>query len=101
VLTLSLGINGMMDELANVTYFMAERQDATIGFFEKKSRDVVYAVARLPGVIAVEPSRNVPVRIRKGSLERRVVMSGRQRGADLNRVIDTTLRPVAMPEVGL
>lgn len=101
ILALSLGMNGIMDELANVTYFVAERQDATIGFFETKSRDVVHAVARLPGVVAVEPSRDVPVRIRKGTLERRVLLSGRPRGADLNRVIDTSLRPVAMPDVGL
>ena len=80
---------------------VAERQDATIGFFEKKSRDAVHAVARLPGVLAVEPSRDVPIRIRKGNLERRVVLSGRPRDADLNRVIDTGLRPVAMPEAGL
>lgn len=101
ILALSQSLSGVMDELANVTYFVAERQDATIGFFEKKSRDAVHAVARLPGVLAVEPSRDVPIRIRKGNLERRVVLSGRPRDADLNRVIDTGLRPVAMPEAGL
>jgi putative ABC transport system permease protein len=101
ILALSLGMNGIMDELANVTYFIAERQDATIGFVEKKPRDIVHAVARLPGILAVEPHRDVPIRIRKGSVERRVQLSGRPRDADLNRVIDTSLRPVTMPDAGL
>jgi putative ABC transport system permease protein len=58
-------------------------------------------VSRLPGVLAVEPYREVPVRVRHGALERRVMISGRPRGADLSRVIDVSLHPVVLPENGL
>ena len=58
-------------------------------------------MARLPGVFVAEPYREVPVRIRNGSIERRIVVSGRPRGADLNRIIDVALQPVVLPESGL
>jgi len=90
-----------MEQLIDVTYFMADRQDATVSFTEKRARDVLYQMARLPGVLAVEPYREVPVRIRNGSVERRVIISGRPRDADLSRIIDVELRPVVLPESGL
>jgi putative ABC transport system permease protein len=90
-----------MESLIDVTYFMADRQDATVSFFEKRSSDVVLQVARLPGVLVAEPYREIPVRIRNANIERRVIISGRPRGADLNRIIDVNLKPVVLPESGL
>jgi putative ABC transport system permease protein len=101
ILIASLFTGGTMEQLIDVTYFMADRQDATVSFTEKRARDVLYQMARLPGVLAVEPYREVPVRIRNGSVERRVIISGRPREADLSRIIDVDLRPVVLPESGL
>lgn len=101
ILVVSLFTRDTMEQLIDVTYFLADRQDATISFVEKRSRDVVMQVARLPGVLAVEPYREVPVRIRHGSIERRILISGRPPDADLRRIIDVDLRPVVLPEVGL
>lgn len=101
ILVVSLFTRDTMEELINVTYYLADRQDATLSFVEKRSLNVVNDVARLPGVLAAEPSRELPVRIRHGALERRVMMSGRTRDADLSRVIDVNLRPVVLPESGL
>ena len=101
ILVVSLFISGTMEHLIDVTYFMADRQDATLSFIEKRPRDVVNQVARLPGVLAVEPAREVPVRVRYGNVERRLMISGRPRDADLSRIIDVDLRPVVLPESGL
>jgi putative ABC transport system permease protein len=101
ILIASLFLTGTMEELINVTYFMADRQDATISFVEKRPLEVVEEVLRLPGVLAAEPYREVPVRVRHGNIERRVMISGRPRDADLSRTIDIDLRPVALPESGL
>ena len=101
ILIVSLFTIGTMEHLIDVTYFMADRQDATISFVEKRSQDVVNQMARLPGVLAAEPYREVPVRIRKGNVERRILISGRPRNADLSRIIDVGLRPVVLPEAGL
>jgi len=80
---------------------LADRQDGTVSFIEKRPQHVVHQMARLPGVLAVEPYREVPVLIRNGNVERRVMISGRPRDADLSRIIDVDLRPVVLPEGGL
>ena len=101
ILVVSLFTRGTMENLIDVTYFMADRQDAAVSFNEKRSQDVVNQMKRLPGVLAAEPYREVPVRIRNGSVERRILISGRPRNADLKRIIDIDLRPVVLPESGL
>lgn len=101
ILIVSLFTRDTMEQLIDVTYFMADRQNAAVSFIEKRSQDVIMQMARLPGVLAAEPYREVPVRIRNGNIERRVMISGRPRDADLNRVIDVDLRPVVLPEMGL
>lgn len=101
ILIVSLFVYGTMEQLIDVTYFLADRQDATVSFVEKRSTDVVFQMARLPGVLTAEPYREVPARIRHGSIERRITISGRPRDADLNRIIDIGLRPVTLPESGL
>ena len=101
ILIVSLFIGDAIEQLVDVTYFMADRQDASIGFVEKQSADVVMQVERLPGVLVVEPIREVPARIRSGNVERRVSVGGHVRNADLSRVIDTGLRAVDLPESGL
>lgn len=101
ILIVSLFTNGTMEALIDVTYFMADRQNATVSFIERRSQEVIKQVARLPGVLAVEPYREIPVRIRNGSIERRLMISGRPRAADLSRIIDINLHPVVLPENGL
>lgn len=101
ILIVSLFTGDAIEQLVDVTYFMADRQDASIGFVQKQPAGVVMQVARLPGVLAVEPIREVPARIRSGNVERRVSISGRPRDADLSRIIDTELTPVVLPESGL
>ena len=101
ILIASLFLSGTMEELINVTYFMADRQDATVSFVERRPLNVVEQISRLPGVLAVEPYREVPVRIRNGAVERRVMIGGRPRNADLSRIIDIDLHPVVLPQTGL
>jgi putative ABC transport system permease protein len=101
ILVVSLFTRDTMEQLIDVTYFLADRQDATIGFSEKRIENVVEQVSRLPGVLAGEPFREVPVRIRHGNVERRITISGRPADADLRRIIDADLRPVVLPETGL
>lgn len=100
ILIVSLFTKGTMEQLVDVTYFLADRQDATVSFFEKRPREVAFQIARLPGVLNAEPYREVQVRIRNGHVERRIMIRARPRGAELNRIIDADLRPVVLPESG-
>jgi len=101
IIVVSLFMRDTMEQLVDVTFFLADRQDATISFGERRSTDVVYQIAHLPGVLAAEPSREVPIRIRRGSVERRVILSGKMSDAELSRIIDVNLQPVIPPEEGL
>ncbi|WP_262267460.1 ABC transporter permease [Microvirga yunnanensis] len=101
ILIVSLFTRDTMEQLIDVTYFLADRQDATVSFTEKRPWDVVHQVARLPGVITAEPYREIPIRVRHRNVERRIMISGRPPGADLSRIIDENLRPVVLPESGL
>jgi putative ABC transport system permease protein len=89
------------EDLINVTYFVSERQAASISFAERRPLNVVNQIARLPSVLTAEPYRALPVRIRHGSVERRILISGRPRDADLRRIIDSDLHTVTLPENGL
>lgn len=101
ILVVSLYTNDTIEQLIDVTYFLADRQDATVSFTEKRPLDAVNQMARLPGVLVAEAYREIPVRIRKGNVERRVMIAGRPRDADLSRIIDVDLHPVVPPESGL
>ena len=101
ILVVSLFVSDTMEQLIDVTYFRADRQDATVAFSERRQFVVTQQIARLPGVIAAEPYREVPVRIRRKNIERRIIISGRPRDADLSQIIDVDLRPVVLPEGGL
>lgn len=101
IIIVSLFLWDTTEDLINVTYFIADRQDATVSFIEKRPLNVVNQIARLPGVLAAEPYREVPVRIRNGSIERRIMLSGRPREADLRRIINVNLRAVELPESSL
>ena len=101
ILVVSLFVSDMMENLIDVTYFRADRQDATVTFAERRQSGVNQLVARLPGVLVAEPYREVPVRIRKKNVGRRIMISGRPRDAQLSQIIDVDLKPVVLPEGGL
>jgi putative ABC transport system permease protein len=101
ILVVSLFTGDTIEELIDVTYFLADRQDATVGFVRTRPEAATRDVARLPGVLAAEPVRSVAVRIRNGSVERRIAITGYRPHADLSRIINVDLRPVDLPEDGL
>jgi putative ABC transport system permease protein len=101
ILVVSLYVRDTMESLVDVTFFLADRQSATLILGERRSGKVAYEAAHLPGVLATQTAREVPVRIRHGNSERRVMLSGRPGGAQLSRVIDNNLHPVVLPAQGV
>ena len=101
VLVGSLFMTDTVEKLIDVTFFQSERQHATINFTSERPVRTVFDVARLPGVMTVEPVRNLPVRLTLGPVSRRVGIEGRTPNADLSRLIDVEGRPVQLPEKGI
>lgn len=90
-----------IEYMIDVTFFKAERQDATLTFAAIRPERVVQEGARLPGVIRAEPYRSVAARIRHGHLSRRIGIIGKSPDADLSRIVGLDLKPIVVPDTGL
>jgi putative ABC transport system permease protein len=101
ILVGSLWAFGSVEEMIDVTFHRADRQDATISFVRERRIAALSEVTRLPGVLAAEPYRSVPARIRHGHAERRIAITGKPAGSDLSRVLDAGYQPVRLPESGI
>ena len=101
ILVASLWSFESIDRMIDITFFRAERQDVQMVFAQPETPAAAHAVARMPGVIAVEPFRAAPARIENRNRSRTVSVMGRRADATLSRVLDPDLRPMSMPEHGL
>jgi putative ABC transport system permease protein len=87
--------------LMRVQFEVVQRDDVTIQFAETESASSRFEVARLPGVLRVEPFRTVPVRLRFEHRTRRVELTGLSASGDLRQLVDAELAPVALPADGV
>jgi putative ABC transport system permease protein len=76
-----------MDRLIENQFWVAERQDAAITFTLPRSSDVRHELARLPGVLAVEPQRAVAARVRSAHRQRYLPIIGIHDHARLQRIV--------------
>jgi putative ABC transport system permease protein len=90
-----------IDELADVYFEQAQRQDMTVSFVQAQDSAVERNLAALPGVITTEAMRSVPTRIRFGAREERQPLIGVPRRQELMRVHDATTGPVVLPPDGV
>jgi putative ABC transport system permease protein len=101
ILMIGFVFNGAIDRLIVTQFWEAERQDVTIGYVEPRSSTAQYALARLPGVISVEPQRSVAARIRSGHHDRYLAISGVSPTQRFKRIVDREGRAVRMPPGGV
>lgn len=101
VLTGTIWSFASIDYMIDFTYFQVSRQDAVITFTREQPASAQWSVARLPGVLAAEPFRTVPARLRHGHVERRIAVIGRPAGARLSRMLDLDGADIRLPENGV
>ncbi len=101
LLVVSLFAFDSVEFMIDVTYFRSQRQHATINFTDHKPARALQDVARLPGVLRVEPYREVSARIRNGHLWRRISIVGKPESSALSRPLDLDHKPILMPESGV
>jgi putative ABC transport system permease protein len=101
VLMFGLLFIDVIDDLIVRQFFSIERQHATVTFAQPRSARAVFGLTRLPGVIAVEPQRAVPVRLRAGYRQRTVVVTGVSPNARLKRIVEQNGRVLPPPASGL
>jgi putative ABC transport system permease protein len=101
VLMVGLVFTEIMDRLILTQFSDVERQDVTVTFTEARGAESLHAIARLPGVLAVEPLRSVPARVRAGHRQRNLAITGVPATPRLRRVLDSQARPIRLPPAGV
>lgn len=89
---------GMIRE---IQFELVQRQDVTVTFDAPIDARARWALARLPGVHAVEPFRAVPVRLRHGPWQVRTALLGVEPGARMHRLVDRDLTVREVPRGGM
>jgi len=90
-----------LTEALRVIFEVSRREDITVTLDEARPWRAVGDLAHLPGVLAAEGERIVPVRLRAGPRSRTTAVLGLRPGMDLHRLLDTEMRPLAVPSSGL
>ncbi len=82
-------------------YFKSQRQDADVTFVESRKSTALNATMKMPGVLTAEPFRHVPVKLHSGHLTERVGLIGLYPDARISQLLDSDLRPIAVPPEGV
>ncbi len=90
-----------IEHMIDVQYNRAERQDITVSLTEPQPLRTVSDLAHVTGVMAIQPFRSVPIRLRYGHRSRLVSLIGAVPDATINRVLDASDRAVDLPPDGV
>jgi putative ABC transport system permease protein len=90
-----------MDTLFELVFEQAQRDDIEVGFSAPMPASVTNEIAHLPGVVAAEGLRTVPVRARALSRYRDVALVGHDDGPSLRSVPQWPMRPFVAPPAGV
>ena len=90
-----------IDQMVELQFHLVERGNTSITFPHPLDRAIVRDLARLPGVLAVEGQRIVPVRLRSGQHTYLTSVIGLSPGDELRRPHDAALRPIAASPDGM
>ncbi len=90
-----------IDRVMDVHFRTVERQQATVQFNLPVDSRARHDLARLPGVLRVEPYRVAPVRIRFGARAERAPLVGLVPDAELRRIIGPARQAIPPPASGL
>ena len=101
VMMLGTFFTDAMDEMVEIEFGLAQREDLAVSFYDPTSLRAVHELRGLPGVHYVEPFRSVPVRLRAGPRSYRTSILGYRPDAVLHRALDDELQPLRLPDQGV
>jgi putative ABC transport system permease protein len=87
--------------IIDVQFHTIQRDDVTVIFNEPRSARARYEITNLPGVLAAEPFRSVPARLRFGHRTRNMAIMGLEPNGELRHLVDRHLNPVNLPLDGI
>ncbi|MDP2452324.1 FtsX family ABC transporter permease [Polaromonas sp.] len=94
-------IRDAIDHIVDTQFTLAMRSDVILWMSDPIGNEARHEVARMPGVIAVEATRDVPVRFVNGPVSERGLIQGYAENPALRRIVDIRGREVPLPDGGL
>lgn len=88
-------------EILDFKWDVVQRQDLNLGLSEPSSARTAHELARLPGVLSIEPSRFAAVRIHFGGRSRQIALRSLLAGGRHSRAIDGSGREIVPAEDGI
>jgi len=101
ILVMGTAFVDIMRYLIDIQSNVLHREDIEVTFIEPRARSALHEIKALPGVLHVEPYRNVPARLRFGHIERRIGIKGIAANATLEQLLDVKLMPFKLPADGI
>lgn len=101
ILMVGFVFTSVIDQLIVTQFWEADRQDVTVNFVEPRSAAARHVLQRLPGVVTVEPTRSVSVRIHAGHRQRYLAVHGVSDSQRLRRIVNRDGRPLRLPPSGV
>lgn len=90
-----------LDHLVYVQFGLAQRYDVQVDFTHPIDERAIRELEHLDGVLAAEPYRSVPVRMRNGSRSYQVGIQGVPHDSKLRQLLDEDLHVQPIPPRGL
>ncbi len=90
-----------IDFMVNVQFRLSQKEDMTVTFTEPTSRKAGYELKALRGVEHTEVFRSVPARFGFQNRTYRTSIKGLEPDSHLYSLLDTRLKPVALPSEGI
>jgi putative ABC transport system permease protein len=96
-----IGVMNGFDEAVELNFTLLDRSDVTVSFVEPYGDKTLYELARMEGVIAVEPFRNVPAILRNGVKTYRGAVNGLLSQPGLNRAVNADMQAIYIRDDGV
>jgi putative ABC transport system permease protein len=101
MVVVEFGLFDAMNRMMAVQFHQVQREDVAVSLNEVHSARTRFELARLPGVIASEPFRMVPIRARHGHRSRRTVILGLPDPSELHQIIGKNGNAISLPRGGM
>ncbi len=89
------------DTMTEQTFSVSDRSDVTVTFADAKSDHTIFELRSIPGVIEVQPVREVPAILRNGLETHRGAITGLPENPRLDRAMAADQTPIAMRREGV
>ncbi len=101
IVVVEFGMFDSLDRMMQLQFRDAQREDLAVSLNEAGSARAQMEFDRLPGVIAAEPFRSVPVRLRVGHRWRKTAVLGLKPNSQLRLMVNQDGSTASLPPEGL